>query len=75
MLKPEKIKSCAADRDEGGRRDVFSVYPVYIRFSSGEIRDEGVGSGRRKNEKRERWGSLRWALIGWRELDCRKFGR
>ena len=43
MLKPEKIKSCAADRDEGGRTNVFSaqiVHPVYIRFSSGEIRDE-----------------------------------
>ena len=44
MLKPEKLKSCVADRDEGGRRDVFSaqiVYRVYIRFSSGDIRDEG----------------------------------
>ena len=30
-----KIKSCTADRDEGGRRGVFSehvVYPVYIRM-------------------------------------------
>ena len=36
----------AADRGEGGPRDVFSaqiVYSVYIRFSSGEIRDVGAG--------------------------------
>ena len=48
-----QLRSCAADRDEGGRRDVFSVqivYPVYIRFSSGESRVEGGEAGRRKNE-------------------------
>ena len=41
------------DRDEGGRGDVFSaqiVYPVYILFSSGEVRDEGLEAGRRKKE-------------------------
>ena len=39
-LKGEKINSCVANREEGGRRDVFSaqiLYPVYIRFSSREI--------------------------------------
>ena len=44
MLKPEKIKSCAANIDEGSHRDKFSaqiVYPDYIRFSSSEILDEG----------------------------------
>ena len=37
MLKPEKIKSYAADRDKGSRRDVFSpdslsgLHPVRFR--------------------------------------------
>ena len=50
MLKAEKIKSCAADRYQGGRiaRDLFSAQIVYIPFSSGEIRDEGGEAGEKE---------------------------
>ena len=50
-----ETESCAADRDEGGRRDVFSaqiVDPVYIRCGGdGRRRSSSVGAGR----------------VGWRE--------
>ena len=47
MLKPKKIKSCAADRDEGGRIQGRVFGPDSL---SGSVKDEGAGNGRRKNE-------------------------
>ena len=51
------------------------VYPVYILFSFGEIRDEGGEVGRRNNEAgRVAACEMGAGRVGWREgimLDCR----